>query len=215
MNIGNHRSARQQGLMLCRHCHTLHKLEHQHKHCHVCDTPLHSRMEHTLQRSWAFLIASIICFFPANLLPIMTFKSFGSGAPSTIMGGIIELFSKGFWGIGLVVLVASIVIPCLKILGLLTLLLSLKFHWQTSARQKTWLYRGVEWVGRWSMLDIFVIAVLVALVQLGNLASISPGHGATAFAAVVLLTMLSALNFDTRLIWDKYAPTDNQHHDTR
>ena len=214
MSNAPYKSARQEGYLLCRHCHTLHTLDQQDKHCHVCKTPLHSRMEHTLQRSWAFLLASVICFFPANLLPIMTFKSFGSGAPSTIMGGIIELFSGGFWGIGLVVLIASIIIPCLKILGMLTLLLSLKFHWRTSARQKTWLYRGVEWVGRWSMLDIFVIAVLVALVQLGSLASISPGHGATAFAAVVILTMLSALNFDTRLIWDKYAPTDTRHHDT-
>lgn len=208
-----HHSARQQGYLLCRNCHTLYPLEAQNQHCELCGTVLHSRMSHTLQRSWAFLWAAIICFFPANMLPIMTFKSFGSGSPSTILSGIVELFSHGLWGIGLVVLIASIVIPCLKIIGMLILLLSLKYRWQTTARQKTWLYRAVEWVGRWSMLDIFVIAVLVALVQLGSLATITPGHGATAFAAVVILTMLAALNFDTRLIWDKYAPTDARHHD--
>jgi len=132
----------------------------------------------------------------------MTFKSFGQGTPSTIIGGVIELLERDMIFIALVVLIASIVVPLMKIFAMTLLLCTVHFRLQTNLRQKAILFRLIEWIGRWSMLDIFVIGILVALVQLGNIAHIEGNHGATAFAAVVILTMFSALAFDTRLIWD-------------
>jgi len=141
----------------------------------------------------------------------MTLRSFGKGEPSTIISGVIDLVEHDMLFIALIVLIASIVVPVLKILALTILLCTVQFGWATNLRQKTLMYRLVEWIGRWSMLDIFVIGILVALVQLGNIASIEGNQGATAFATVVLLTMFSAISFDTRLIWDNGSTV--QHRD--
>lgn len=195
-------SARDAGYLLCTACNKLHDRDSEGLHCDRCDALLHSRHPGSISRSWACLLASVLLLLPANLLPIMTFKSFGKGSPSTILSGVIDLMEHDMLFIALIVLIASIVVPVLKILGLTILLLTVQFNWSTNLRQKTMMFRLVEWIGRWSMLDIFVIGILVALVQLGNIASIEGNQGATAFACVVLLTMFSAISFDTRLIWD-------------
>ncbi|WP_417225139.1 paraquat-inducible protein A [Amphritea sp.] len=196
------RSARESGYLLCIDCEKLHPLSLEGEHCDRCGARLHSRVPNSMNLSWASLIAAVLLFLPANLLPIMTFKSFGQGEPSTILSGILHLLDQDMLLIGLIVLIASIVVPVLKIIAMTILLCTVQFRLQTNLRQKTLMFRIVEWIGRWSMLDIFVIGILVALVQLGNIAHIEGNDGATAFAVVVLLTMFSAIVFDTRLIWD-------------
>ncbi|MDO6562684.1 paraquat-inducible protein A [Amphritea sp. 1_MG-2023] len=195
-------SARQQGYLLCVDCEKLHLLTQEGQHCDRCGARLHSRIPNSMTLSWASLIAAILLFLPANLLPVMTFKSFGQGEPNTILGGIIHLLEQDMLLIGLIVLIASIVVPALKMIAMIILLCTVQFRLHTNLRQKALMFRIVEWIGRWSMLDIFVIGILVALVQLGNIAHIEGNDGATAFAVVVLLTMFSAIVFDTRMIWD-------------
>jgi paraquat-inducible protein A len=141
-------------------------------------------------------------YVPANVLPIMTVYSLGKGQPDTIMSGVIELINYGMMPIAIVVFVASILVPTFKLVGLGLLLYSIQRKQPLSARQRTLMYRFIEWIGRWSMLDIFVITILVALVKFGNLATIEAGFGAVAFCSVVVLTMLAAVAFDPRLIWD-------------
>lgn len=206
-----YRTARQAGYLLCTECNLLHQIDREGSACDRCGAHLHSRRPNALNHSWACLVAAVLLLLPANLLPIMTLRSFGKGEPSTIIGGIIDLAEHGMLFIALIVLIASIVVPVLKILALTILLCTVQFGWATNLRQKTLMYRLVEWIGRWSMLDIFVIGILVALVQLGNIASIEGNQGATAFATVVLLTMFSAISFDTRLIWD--SGSAEQHRD--
>ncbi|RTE66597.1 paraquat-inducible membrane protein A [Amphritea opalescens] len=206
------KSARESGYLLCIDCEKLHPLSLEGELCDRCGARLHSRVPNSMNLSWASLIAAVILFLPANMLPIMTFKSFGQGEPSTILGGILHLLDQDMLLIGLVVLFASIVVPVLKIIAMTILLCTVQFRLQTNLRQKTLMFRIIEWIGRWSMLDIFVIGILVALVQLGNIAHIEGNDGATAFAVVVLLTMFSAIIFDTRLIWDNGVtdlPSDN------
>ncbi|MEH6577977.1 MAG: paraquat-inducible protein A [Amphritea sp.] len=208
-------SARNAGYLLCIECNKLHDIQHEGYHCDRCGAALHSRRPRAITQSWACLIASVLLLLPANMLPIMTFKSFGKGDPSTIISGIIDLMEHDMLFIALIVLIASIVVPALKIIGLTILLLTVQFGWSTNLRQKTIMFRLVEWIGRWSMLDIFVIGILVALVQLGSIASIEGNQGATAFAAVVLLTMFSAISFDTRLIWDNDFYRHEHRHEDR
>jgi paraquat-inducible protein A len=154
-----------------------------------------------LQRTTAFLFSSFFLYIPANIFPIMTVNQFGAGDPHTIAGGIIELIDSGMIPIGLLVLVASILVPSSKLIGITLLLLCAHFRWQINARRWTVMYRVIAFVGRWSMLDIFMISILVDLVNSGSVQIIA-GPAATAFAAVVILTMFAAENFDPRLLWD-------------
>ena len=170
--------------------------------CSRCRAKVHPRRPNTLARTWALLITAAILYIPANLLPIMTVNSFGRGSPDTIMSGVITLAQHGMLPIAAVVFIASILVPTFKLVGIGLLLYSVQRHQPMSARQRIFMYRFIEWVGRWSMLDIFVIAILVALVRFDSLASIDAGAGAIAFACVVVLTMLAAITFDPRLIWD-------------
>lgn len=170
--------------------------------CPRCGAAVHSRLPNSLAKTWAYLITSMLLYVPANILPIMTVSGFGGGKADTIMSGVIGLISSGMIPIGLIVFVASIVVPLLKMAALLILLLSVHFKWKLSARHRSRLYRMTEFIGRWSMLDIYVIMILIALVSFGAIASIETGPAATAFAAVVILTMLAAMSFDARLIWD-------------
>jgi paraquat-inducible protein A len=160
-------------------------------------------------RTWALLLTAAILYIPANLLPIMTVNSLGKGQSDTIMSGIVELANLGMLPIAAVVFIASILVPIFKMVGISLLLYSVQRHQPMSVRQRIVMYRFIEWIGRWSMLDIFVIAILVAVVRFGSLASIEPGLGAMAFASVVILTMLAALTFDPRLIWDNTESDDN------
>ena len=170
--------------------------------CPRCGTRLHRRKPNSVSRCWALVLAALILYVPANVYPVMTFISFGSGAPSTILGGVVELVQAGMWPLAAVVFLASITVPVLKLIGLTVLLVSVQRRSRRQTRQRTMLYRIVEGVGRWSMIDIFTLAILAALVQLGSLATIQPGPGAIAFCAVVVLTMFAAMAFDPRLLWD-------------
>jgi paraquat-inducible protein A len=142
-------------------------------------------------------------YIPANMLPIMTVQSMGKGEPHTIVGGIIVLIDSDMLPIAFLVFVASLIVPLLKMVGIALLLISVQYRWQVTPHHRTKLFRIIEFVGRWSMLDIFMISILVAMVNLGGLAKVYADAGATAFASVVVLTMLAAISFDSRLIWDK------------
>ncbi|MCQ4347514.1 paraquat-inducible protein A [Pseudomonas stutzeri] len=191
------------GILVCDECHLLSRQRPgELQCCRRCGARLHARRPNSIARTWALLLAAFVLYIPANLLPIMTVNLFGQGSPATIMQGVLELIHAGMLPIALVVFVASILVPTFKLAGIALLLYSVQRHLPLSPRQRIFMFRFIEWIGRWSMLDIFVIAILVALVSFGNLASIEAGVGALAFAAVVILTMLAAITFDPRLIWD-------------
>jgi paraquat-inducible protein A len=170
--------------------------------CPRCGTTLVSRRRNSIQNTWALIIAATICYFPANVLPVLTTYTLGSSEPDTIMGGVALLYRSGSWPLALIVLVASVMIPLGKLIALGYLLITVQRGSISSNGERSRLYRMVEFIGRWSMLDVFVDAFVVALVQLGPLMSVEPGPGVAFFAAVVVLTMIAAQSFDPRLIWD-------------
>jgi len=173
--------------------------------CPRCGFRLHDRKGGSIQRTWAFAIAAVVLYIPANVYPVLTVVRLGSGEPSTILGGVQELFEIGMWPLAALVFFASVAVPVLKLVGLGILLISTHNGSGWALHDRTVLYRIVDAIGRWSMIDIFMESILVALVQFGQLASVYPGPGAVAFAAVVILTMLSARSFDPRLMWDSAA----------
>lgn len=199
------------GLITCHECHQLNPIQRDEgkQFCTRCGGHIHERRPNSLVRTWTLLITAAVLYIPANLLPIMTVNSLGKGQSNTIMSGIIELVNYGMLPIAAVVFIASILVPTFKLIGIALLLYSVQRYQPMSARQRVLMYRFIEWIGRWSMLDIFVIAILVAVVRFGSLASIVPGYGAIAFASVVVLTMLAALTFDPRLIWDNIDSDDH------
>ncbi|NJD05449.1 MAG: paraquat-inducible protein A [Methylococcaceae bacterium] len=176
--------------------------------CPRCGSELHRRKPDSIARSWALLIAAALLYIPANLLPVMVTTSLGGTQADTILSGVVYLWVSGSWPLALVVFFASVMVPMLKLVSLVLLLISVQRRWQWRALDRTRLYRITELVGRWSMVDIFVVTMLVALVQLRPLASVDAGPGAVAFGAVVVLTMLAAEAFDPRLIWDALQPSD-------
>jgi len=200
------------GILICTECHELNKQEadSEEQLCTRCGALIHARRPNSLTRTWALLITAAILYIPANLLPIMTVSSLGQGDPSTIMSGVIQLVQHGMFPIAAVVFIASILVPTFKLVGIGLLLFSVQRHQPLSAQQRIVMYRFIEFIGRWSMLDIFVIAILVALVNFGRLASIEANLGAAAFASVVILTMFAAVTFDPRLIWDN-TESDDDH----
>ncbi|CAE6739960.1 Intermembrane transport protein PqiA [Paraburkholderia domus] len=171
--------------------------------CPRCRSPLHLRKPASLSRTWAYLVAAIVLYVPANILPVMDTSSLFGAQKDTIMSGVVYLWVSGSWPLAILVFVASIVVPMLKILGLVYLTISTQLHSQWLPEQRTRIYRAIELVGRWSMLDIYVITMLVALVQFQALATIKAGPASIAFGAVVVLTLLAAMSFDPRLIWDE------------
>ena len=192
-------------LLACEQCDQVVRADEAHLHglvCPRCATPLHHRKPDSLNRSWALALTAAILYIPANLLPIMTVTSFGKGTPDTIVSGVIELLHAGMWPIALLVFFASITVPVLKLIGLVFLLIAVHRRSTTRLRERTMMYRIIEGVGRWSMVDVFMIGILAALVALGNLATIAPGPGAVAFCAVVIVTIFAAMAFDPRLMWD-------------
>ncbi|WP_122751902.1 paraquat-inducible protein A [Pseudomonas atacamensis] len=200
------------GILVCTECHELNKQEADvdEQSCSRCGAQVHARRPNSLTRTWALLITAAIIYIPANVLPIMTVSSLGQGEPSTIMSGVIELVQHGMIPIASVVFIASILVPTFKLVGIALLLFSVQRRQPLSARQRIWMYRFIEFIGRWSMLDIFVIAILVAVVNFGRIASVEANLGAVAFATVVILTMLAAVTFDPRLIWDN-TESDDDH----
>ncbi len=170
--------------------------------CPRCAAVVHVRAPRSLERTSAYLLAAAILYIPANVLPVMHSTSLLVNQDDTILSGVVYLLRSGSWPLGVLVFFASIMVPLLKILALVLLV------WMSACRSRAHmlararLYRVVEFIGRWSMLDIFAVTLLVALVRMGRLASVLPGPGALAFAAVVVLTLLAAASFDARLIWD-------------
>ena len=171
--------------------------------CPRCGAPVHARKPRSLERTWAFLLAAIVCYLPANLLPIMKITSLGRAQADTVLSGVIYLLTHGMWPLAVVVFTASVFVPILKITILVGLLVSVQRGAAWRPVERTRLYRITETIGRWSMVDVFVVTILVALVHLGNLASVEAQPGAVFFGAVVVLTMLAAESFDPRLIWDR------------
>ena len=197
-------SARQQGLLGCHFCGATLMWHRQHRqHCSRCRHTVHSRRPDSLKKTLAYLLAAMVMYVPANVFPIMQTTFLGSTESSTIMGGVLLLWSIGSYPVALIIFFASVVIPLAKILSLAWLTWQSYLPTEKANLPKMTLYRITELVGRWSMIDIFVVAILTSLVQLGNLISILPGPAAMSFAAVVLLTMLAAMVFDPRLLWDK------------
>jgi paraquat-inducible protein A len=170
--------------------------------CPRCGSFLHFRRPGSIGRCWALLIAAYILYIPANLLTIMETGSLISYRRDTIVSGVVHLWKTGSWMIAVIVFVASVTIPLLKLISLTLLLASVQRRSTWRPHQRTRLYRLVELVGRWSMLDIYVVTLLAALVQLGAMATVKAGPGAVAFGAVVVLTMLASMQFEPRLIWD-------------
>jgi paraquat-inducible protein A len=192
-------------LVSCHECDQLVRVAADHGHapaCPRCTAPLHKRIPDSVTRTWALLLTAAILYVPANLYPVMTVISFGRGEPDTILSGVMLLLEVGMWPVALLVFFASITVPVLKLIGLTWLLLSVQRGSTRRPRDRTLIYRIIEGVGRWSMVDVFMIAILTALVSLGNIATIEPGPGAIAFCAVVIITMLASMSFDPRLIWD-------------
>lgn len=170
--------------------------------CPRCGAERALRRRNAVQRTWAFLVAALICYIPANLLPVMTTTTLVSSEEDTIMSGVVLFYRTGSWHLALIVLIASVVIPLAKIASLAYLLVTVQRRSTEGLQERLRLYRLVEFVGRWSMLDVFVVTFTVALIQIQPLVSIKPGAGVLFFAAVVVLTMIAAETFDPRLIWD-------------
>jgi len=170
--------------------------------CPRCESPVHRRKPNSLARTWAFLLAGLIFYIPANLLPVMFTTLFGSSSENTIMSGVIEFAEGGSWDIAILIFIASVVVPCIKFLVLGMLLITCQRRSTWAMRERARLYRFIELIGYWSMLDVLVVALVAALVQFRGLSTIEPRLGILFFGLVVVMTMLAAMSFDPRLIWD-------------
>ena len=173
--------------------------------CPRCFSRLRVRKSYSLGRAWALGGAAAVLYIPANIYPILTLIRFGRGAPSTIIGGVIELAQAQMWPLAILVLTASIIVPLFKLAALAILLIMTGEGSVTRLRDRTRLYRLIDSIGRWSMIDVFMLTILVALVRMGFIATVLPGIGAIAFASVVILTMFAAASFDPRIMWDAAA----------
>jgi paraquat-inducible protein A len=197
-------SAAQAGFLLCLSCGQLARSSGSViEHCPRCGERISRRKPQSIARTTAYLIAAVILYVPANLLPIMHTSTLVGGEDDTIMSGVIVLVKTGSWPLALLVFFASIMVPMLKLIALALLVISIRQRWKSPPLGRLRLYRLVEFVGRWSLLDIYVLTLLVALVQLQALATVEPRPGALAFGAVVVLTLLSARSFDPRLLFDQ------------
>ncbi|ARP93812.1 paraquat-inducible protein A [Bordetella genomosp. 13] len=197
-------TAARAGLMVCHECGLLQKAaaHDPDARCPRCAARVHVRTPGSIPRTWAFLVAALVLYVPANVLPVMDTSSLFGAQSDTIMSGVVYLWTSGSWLLAVVVFIASIAVPMLKILALAYLVVAAQRHSRSLLLERARIYRLVEFVGRWSMLDIYVITVLVALVQFSALATIKAGPAAIAFGAVVVLTIIAARSFDPRLTWD-------------
>ncbi|MFT8246696.1 paraquat-inducible protein A [Roseomonas sp. BN140053] len=183
--------------------------------CPRCGAALHPRKPNSVARAWALILAALILYIPANAYPVMHIVTFGSGGPHTIVGGVVEFIQSGFWPLALIVFLASVAVPMLKLFGLMVMLLGIHRRSAARLRERTRLYRVVEAIGRWSMIDIFVVSVLISLVRFGIVANITAQVGAACFAAVVVLTIFAADAFDPRLMWDAAGQPDTARDESR
>ncbi len=192
-------SAAAQGLSACHVCTAV--SSETATSCKRCGGRIHSGMDSSIQHTLAWLITSIVFYIPANTLPIMSTRFLGKESTNTLMGGVITLWEHHSYPIAIVIFIASVLVPLGKIIVISWLCATVLLGSEKSFRQKTILYRITELIGRWSMIDVFVVGILVALIRLGEIMSIAPGSAALAFAGMVVSTMLAAMAFDPRLIW--------------
>ena len=205
MNTFAPESAAARGLALCHVCNLVTPVSAD--RCPRCFSRLHLRLKESVQRTWALTIAALVLYFPANMLPVLRVESVTGDYENTIIGGVFQFWQQGDYPVAIIIFAASVMIPVLKIISIACLCAA--SHSGRRPGRMTQLYRITEFVGRWSMVDIFVVAILVGVVQLGTAISIHPGAGALSFAAVVILTMFAAMSFDPRLIWDAAAQAEN------
>lgn len=190
------------GILACHQCGKLWQGASPHDQCAHCLAPLHTRKPDSLNRSWALLIAACLLYIPANLMPVMITSTLLETHEDTIISGVIFFWVSGEWGLAAIVFIASFLVPLLKLVTLFFLLITAQKRSTWRLQQRARLYRMVEFIGRWSMLDVFVVSLLVGLVQMEGFAQITAGVGIMAFGAVVVLTMLASLSYDPRLTWD-------------
>lgn len=176
--------------------------------CPRCDAKVHRRKVDSIARTWALVVGAAICYIPANLYPVMKVTSLGKTQADTILSGVFFLLHHGMWPLALIVFIASVAVPLLKLFALSFLLISVQRRSRWRPVDRTRIYRITEAVGRWSMVDVYVVTILVALVHLGALATIEAERGAVFFGAVVVLTLFAAESFDPRLIWDRAEAND-------
>ena len=195
-------TASRSGLLSCHHCHAVWEGASDGDRCGRCETRLHARKHDSFSRTWAFLIAAAILYLPANMLPVMVTRSLFGTQQDTILSGVIYFWVTGAYGLAALIFFASFLVPLFKLaaLSLLNFLSQRGSDWRQEERAK--LYRVVEAIGRWSMLDVFVVSLLVGLVRIQGFAVITAGLGIAAFGAVVVLTKLASLSFDPRTTWD-------------
>lgn len=195
-------TAAERGLLGCRRCGTVWQGAADSEPCARCGARLHRRKPDSIRRTWALLIAACILYVPANLLPVMVTKSLFGAQYDTILSGVIYFWVSGSYGLAAVIFIASFLVPLFKLsaLMLMTYMAQRQSDWARHERAR--LYHVLEIIGRWSMLDVFVVALLAGLVRIQGLAEITAGVGIAAFGAVVVLTMLASLSFDPRLNWD-------------
>jgi paraquat-inducible protein A len=218
------KTGKEQGLQVCSVCGNYSEYKNNENNnyqlsnnqCPTCHNDIELRKNNSQQKTWALLITAIIFIIPANFYPITYLLKNNVLYPDTIFSGIISLIKSDMHGIALIVFVASIVVPILKIVALIFILLAVQFGWKFSAKKQLFIFSFVDWVGRWSILDLFVISIMVAVFDKGNLLSVYPGVAATSFTIVVITTLFAANSFDTRLIFDgQHSTLDNNHQDTK
>ena len=192
----------EQGLQLCKVCGNYSRQSKHPKYCPFCDNEISQRNKNSLQKTWALLITAIIFLIPANVYPITYLLRNNEVLPDTIFSGIITLIDGGLPVIAFIVFVASILVPVFKIIGLVVITLSVQQRWNLSPKKQLRAFYLIDLIGKWSILDLFVISIMVAVFDKGQLISVYPGIAATSFTIVVLTTLFAANNFDTRLIWD-------------
>lgn len=180
-------------------------LQHEgHSHCLRCHHHLEKRKFQSIQRTWALLLTALVFIFPANLYPISSIITNGKAADDTIFSGVSALINHGSYGVAIIIFVASILVPITKIVGLMYVLICIHLKIETGRKQRMKLFKFIHTIGKWSMMDLCVIAIMVSLLDRGNLLSFTPGAGAIAFGIVVIMTIFAANSLDSRLIWDKY-----------
>ncbi|PMN65626.1 paraquat-inducible protein A [Enterovibrio norvegicus] len=186
----------------CKHCGLAQNAEH--SNCARCGAKLEKRIFQSIQKTWACLIAATIFIFPANFFPISILLTNGKRLEDTIFSGVAHLIKTGMYGIAIIIFAASIIVPVAKIIGLAYILICIHFKVESGRKQRMKIYRFVKWIGKWSVMDLCVIAIMMSLIDRGRLLDFTPGPGAIAFGLVVVLTMIAAESLDSRLIWDKY-----------
>lgn len=197
----NFKTARDANLIACKVC--LHLSCSYAQECHICGSKIKPHREQNLQITAALLITSLLLYIPSNLYPIMYTTYLGETIENTILGGVVTLWEHGSYPVAIIIFIASVLVPVVKIIALSWLSLSIRTNRIQDFKKNHNMFRFTEFIGRWSMVDIFVVAVLVALIQMGNVMSIMPGEAAIAFALMVITTMLAAFYLDPRLIWMK------------